>query len=100
MTRTQEIARGLQDRTARNPKRYRALKIRQACRTLESHLSDADFVIESVADELHVSYSWFRKAFKKETGLSPKGYFLRLKLDLAKKLLSQGGESIGGIAVA
>lgn len=94
----QKIARGLQDRTARSPKRYRALKIRQACRTLESRLSDVDFVIESVADELHVSYSWFRKAFKKETGLSPKGYFLRLKLDRAKRLLSHGDETIGEIA--
>ncbi|MCX6901654.1 MAG: helix-turn-helix domain-containing protein [Verrucomicrobia bacterium] len=89
-----EIARRLRDRTARDPDRYRALKVEQACCMIKSHLSAADFVIESVANELHVSYSWFRKAFKKETGLSPKGYFLRLKLDCAKELLSQGDETI------
>jgi DNA-binding IclR family transcriptional regulator len=93
-----ETARGLQDRTARDTERYRALKTGQARRMLESHLADADFVIEGVADELHVSYSWFRKAFKKETGLSPKGYFLRLKLDRAKKLLSEGDETISETA--
>ncbi|MBM3890873.1 MAG: helix-turn-helix domain-containing protein [Verrucomicrobia bacterium] len=94
----QEVARGLRDRNARDPERYRALKIEQARRMMETHLSDADFVIESAADELHVSYSWFRKAFKKETGLSPKGHFLRLKLDRAKKFLRQGDETISEIA--
>lgn len=93
-----EIACGLRDRTARDPERYRALKIGQARRMMESRLSDADFVIESVADELHVSYSWFRKAFKKETGLSPKNYLLRLKLDRAKKFLREGNETIAEIA--
>lgn len=93
-----EIARRLRERTARDPDRYRALKIEQACRMMKSNLSTADFATESMAAKLHVSYSWFRRAFKKETQLSPKSYFLKLKLDRAKMLLSQRDETISEIA--
>ena len=32
---------------------------------------DNDIAMEKVAEELHVSYAWFRKAFKNYTGIAP-----------------------------
>lgn len=54
--------------------------------------------IESVAQELHVSYAWFRKAFKNYTGISPKQYLLQLKIEKAKIMLSDNSKTIKEIA--
>lgn len=51
-------------------------------------MSNQNFRIDDVATELNVSYSWFRKAFKKYTGISPKQYVLQLKIEQAKTMLS------------
>lgn len=54
--------------------------------------------IETVAQELNVSYSWFRKAFKNYTGISPKQYLLQLKIEKAKIMLSDNSKTIKEIA--
>ncbi|MDB5249214.1 MAG: AraC protein arabinose-binding/dimerization [Segetibacter sp.] len=59
---------------------------------------DEKMSIEEVAEELNVSYSWFRKAFKKYTGIAPGQYLLQLKIEQAKKLLSNPSKSIKEIA--
>ena len=43
--------------------------------------------MEAVAAELRLGYSWFRKAFKRHTGLSPKQYLLQSRLRRAKEML-------------
>ncbi|PGH38989.1 MAG: hypothetical protein CRN43_11805 [Candidatus Nephrothrix sp. EaCA] len=43
---------------------------------------------EQAAEELNVGYSWFRKLFKNYTGVSPGKYYLQLKIEKAKELLS------------
>ncbi|HWK57807.1 MAG TPA: AraC family transcriptional regulator [Parapedobacter sp.] len=43
---------------------------------------------EQVAEELGVSYSLFRKVFKKYTGISPGQYAIQLKIEKAKRLLT------------
>ena len=43
---------------------------------------------EQAAKELNVGYSWFRKRFKSYTGLSPGQYYLQLKIEKAKDLLT------------
>jgi len=45
-------------------------------------------VIKSAADQFKMSYDSFRKAFAWQTGESPGQYYNRLKIDLAKTLLS------------
>ncbi len=54
--------------------------------------------VEKAADELNVSYSWFRKAFKEYTGLAPGQYLIQLKIEQAKMLLSDRSKSIKEIA--
>ncbi|HWK04611.1 MAG TPA: AraC family transcriptional regulator [Puia sp.] len=59
----------------------------------ESNLS-----IEDIAQKLNVSYSSFRKIFKKYTGMSPGQYMIQLKIDKARQLLSQTDKSIKEIS--
>ena len=58
----------------------------------------ADFSTEHAAEELQVGYSWFRKAFKAHTGMAPGQYFIQLKVQKAKELLSNPQHSIKCIA--
>lgn len=43
--------------------------------------------MEKVAENLYVGYSWFRKAFKAKTGLSPNQYHMQCRIDKAKDFL-------------
>lgn len=42
---------------------------------------------EEIAQELNISYSWFRRVFKKYTNFTPKEYQIEIKLSIAKNLL-------------
>lgn len=54
--------------------------------------------LENIALQLGVSYSWFRKAFKKYTGISPAQFQMSLRLQHAKHLLMNSDKSISEIA--
>jgi AraC-like DNA-binding protein len=54
--------------------------------------------IKSIAEELHVSYSWLRKMFKYVTGLSPYQYHLQLRIRKASHLLTSTDHSIKDIS--
>jgi AraC-like DNA-binding protein len=55
---------------------------------------------EQAAQELNVGYSWFRKLFKNYTGLSPGQYYLQLKIEKAKELLSNSSVPMKEISIA
>jgi AraC-like DNA-binding protein len=57
-----------------------------------------NIAVESVAEELQVSYSWFRKAFKTFTGIAPHQYVLQLKIEKAKALLADTTKPVKEIA--
>lgn len=59
---------------------------------------DQNIAIKKVAEELCVSYAWFRKAFKSYTGIAPHQYLLQLKIEKAKMLLADHTRSIKEIA--
>lgn len=59
---------------------------------------DQNVSVESIADELNVGYSWFRKAFKLYTGMAPGQYLLQLKIDRAKMLLADPSKSVKQVA--
>ena len=55
-------------------------------------------MIETVANDLQVSYSWFRKMFKAHTGLSPARYHNELRITRARELLSHTSISVKRLA--
>ena len=59
---------------------------------------DEDVVMEDIARELNVSYSWLRKMFKTYTGMAPGQYLIQLKIERAKMLLSDPSKSVKEIA--
>ncbi len=54
---------------------------------------------EEAARELCIGYSSFRKLFKNHTGLSPGQYYLQLKIEKAKNLLSNSDLPLKEIAI-
>lgn len=57
---------------------------------------DVDF--NALAEELHMSYSWFRKIFRDYTGYAPAKYFQLMKLRRAQYMLTNTQLSIKEIA--
>jgi AraC-like DNA-binding protein len=54
--------------------------------------------IDQLLEDIPMSYSKFRQAFKKSTGLSPNQYYLNIRLNKAKELLSATSLNINEIA--
>lgn len=54
--------------------------------------------LEELAEQLNISYSWFRKIFRDYTGHPPAKYFMLVKLRHAQYLLANTQESIKEIA--
>ena len=54
---------------------------------------------KTIAKELIMTYSWFRRLFKQYTGLAPAQYVAQLRLQRAKELLSTTSKSVKEIAV-
>jgi AraC-like DNA-binding protein len=55
-------------------------------------------IVEELARQLHIGYSYFRQAFKAQTGLSPKQYQLQIRLQKAQDFLANTSRSVGEIA--
>ena len=55
--------------------------------------------MEHLAEEIGVSYSWFRSTFAAHTGLSPHQYLLELRLVRARNLLAETNLSVKEIAM-
>lgn len=50
--------------------------------------------IETLASTMNISYTMLRDIFKKYSGLSPYQYFLQMKINKAKELLSEGNLTV------
>lgn len=72
-------------------------KINQAKSMMRSYI-DKSITPENISTMLNVSYSWFRKMFKKYTGVSPAQYMAQIKLQKAKVLLLNTQKSVKEIA--
>ena len=56
--------------------------------------------LEAAASELGVSYSWFRRCFRAQTGLAPQRYRLLQRLERACQMLTDSSLSVGEVAAA
>lgn len=72
-------------------------KIQQACFIIRENISE-NIDIKALSAKLNLGYSYFRKMFKKYTGISPLQYHIQLRLKLAENLLLQNTLSIKEIA--
>lgn len=59
---------------------------------------EKEFNMEELAKQYNVGYSYFRKMFKKYTGVSPAQYHLQLRIIRAKELLVSTEKTISEIA--
>jgi len=73
--------------------------VRDARRILADPAGDR-LNLEAAAAELGVSYSWFRRSFRAQTGLAPQRYRLLLRLDRACRLLADSSLTVGAVAEA
>jgi AraC-like DNA-binding protein len=72
------------------------MKIRKACLYMRDNLNTC-LNVEKLAGELNIGYSYFRRMFKKYTGMSPAQYHLNLRIQKSKEMLL-GNKSIKEIA--
>jgi AraC family transcriptional regulator len=66
---------------------------------LMSSRMDKGLSIAHIASECSLSRSHFSRAFKKNTGLSPRDWFLQMRLNKAKALLSDSVLTISQISL-
>jgi AraC-like DNA-binding protein len=93
-----EILAKLQEK-ARPPRVPRRIEdIVSQAQTLLSEIGADETTIEQMAAQLGVGYSHFRRAFKSQTGFSPKQYHNEVRFRRTKELLSQTALSIKEIA--
>ena len=74
-------------------------KIHEArCLLEEHHQSEVD--METIAEQLNLSYSYFRKLFRDMVGLTPHQYLLQVRLNKAKEMLESQNLSVKEISAA
>ncbi len=72
-------------------------KIDQARKIMRENRANPPLA-EEVAEKLNISYTWFRRMFKKYTGITPAQYQIQQRLLMAKELLSTTDMQINEIA--
>ena len=85
------------DNAARHANGGRGSMVREVVRIIESGPGE-DFRIKELARLAGYSLSWFKMRFKEETGVSPRQFILRTKIDIACRRLASSEDSIGKIA--
>nr|WP_319509556.1 AraC family transcriptional regulator [uncultured Draconibacterium sp.] len=73
-------------------------KVIEQVRFLMRQNIETEYNMEELAKEHNVGYSYFRKMFKKYTGVSPAQYHLQLRIIRAKELLVSTDKTITEIA--
>jgi AraC-like DNA-binding protein len=85
----QALALAVEPRREDGATRSRTAWVQEAEERFAAELRDAP-TAEQLATELGVSYSHFRREFRRVTGMSPHRYLARLRLDQARRLIGSG----------
>lgn len=80
------------------PKKSDRSQIIQRARYLIHEHEEQALDLPKLAEQLNVSYAWFRKEFKDTIGISPGQYHLNVRINRAKRLLRETDMSVGQIA--
>ena len=80
------------------PEKSERSQIIQRARFLIHENEEKAMDMPQLAEQLNVSYAWFRKEFKEAVGISPGQYHLNVRLNRAKRLLRESDTPIGQIA--
>lgn len=75
----------------------RSMVVRRAEEHLAEHHGE-HVDLEALARKLGVGYSYFRRIFREQTGLSPWQYLLRSRIARARRILTSGDETLAAIA--
>ena len=70
-----------------------AFKLRKVTALLEAHLDD-EFNLSRIASEAGVSKFHFCRLFKRTTGFAPSRYFIRMRMEKARRLLRETTKSV------
>lgn len=73
-------------------------KIKNAVAYLHAHYTDENLSVETLAKKAYMSEVYFRKLFKKEYGVSPQKYVIKLRMQHAVGLISTGYYSLKEVA--
>lgn len=93
----QALAMVLGDKSSGGAHPERVAWVRRAEQLIASDLRDAPRA-EVLAQKLGVSYSHFRREFRRLTGMAPHRYLARLRLDRARRLLGASGVGLDELA--
>ena len=75
-----------------------AFKLQKVLRLLEQQLAEP-FQLSALAQVAELTEAHFCRAFKKSTGVSPSQYQIRLRIELAQRLLRQSNDPVIDIAL-
>jgi YesN/AraC family two-component response regulator len=73
-------------------------KLQNALRYLEENYKTPDLTVSALAKQAFVSEVYFRKLFKKQYGISPRKYIIKLRMETAMELISTGYYSLAEVA--
>ena len=75
-----------------------ASKISAALEYLDANFTDSDIVIETLCKKYKMSHSHFKRLFIKHTGMTPKAYLQKKRMEYAKELIKENKMSISNVA--
>ena len=67
---------------------------------IRDNLTNPDLELQALSKLADVSDAYLRRLFKKHCGLSPAGYVLHRRMELAKKLLTEQACTVADVAIA
>lgn len=73
-------------------------EVKQAIEYINLNYCSNDFKISTIAEKLHMSESYLRKIFKKETGISPKMFLDNMRFERASRLLETDYLSVQAVS--
>ncbi len=86
------------DASGRHAKSQSSEGIGEVIRLIQQH-PQREFRLQDLAQHAHLSLSHFKKRFKAETGLSPRQFILRDKIEAAKQIFQVGEKSVTDVAL-